>query len=310
MTVVLGVLAAVAMAAAAYFGARYLLLKRSLRQVNRDLAEIIERLEDNRIVKLPVPEAELEALLGTVNRALESIRGKAAACARHEAELKTQVECISHDLRTPLTAILGYLALVDEGGLDAQTRASLDTVRRKAGALQRLVTQFYELSQARSEDASLERVEVEIGRLLRESVAERYRLFEERGLEVRLRAPDRALWVRGDPNALERVVENLVHNAGKYARATFDVEAVEEARGVRVVFSNDVDALSSDEVERLFEPFYTADAARSDASSGLGLAIARSLALQMGGTLDARLEREDGASWLRFDLRLEGLAGR
>lgn len=305
MTVVLGVLAAVASACAAYFGARYLLLKRSLRQVNRDLSEIVERLEDNRIVKLPVPDAELEALLGTVNRALEGIRRQAVAYARHEAELKTQVECISHDLRTPLTAILGYLALVDEDGMDAETRASLATVRRKADALQRLVAQFYELSQARSEDAPFERGAVEVGRLLRESVAGRYRLFEERGLEVRLSAPDRPVTVQGDANALERVVENLVHNAGKYARTTFDVEVIEGSGSVRVVFSNDVDALPPGDAERLFEPFYTADAARSDASSGLGLAIARSLASRMGGTLDARLERAGDASWLRFDLRLD-----
>lgn len=307
MTVIFGVLAAVASACAVYLGARYLLLKRSLRRVNRDLGEIVENLEDNRIVKLPVPDSELEELLGTVNRALEGIRRQAVVYARHEAELKTQVECISHDLRTPLTAILGYLSLVDESGMDAETRASLATVRRKADALQRLIAQFYELSQASSEDAPLERRTVEVGRVLRESVAGRYRLFEERGLEVSLRAPERPVFVRGDANALERVVENLVHNAGKYARTTFDVEVAEEARGVLLVFANDVAALSPGEVERLFEPFYTADAARSGERSGLGLAIARSLARQMGGTLDARLEQRDGADWLRFELRLDAI---
>ncbi|MFR4803085.1 MAG: histidine kinase dimerization/phospho-acceptor domain-containing protein [Eggerthellaceae bacterium] len=208
----------------AVFAVRCALLKRSLRRANGELAEIVRGLEDNRIVKLPQPDKDLEALLGTVNHALAAVREQGVAYARHEAELKAQVESISHDLRTPLTAIVGYLALLDEEGMDADTRASLATVRRKADALQRLIAQFYELSQARNEDAPLACEPVEAGRLVRESVAGRYRLFEERGLEVRLRVPDRPVRVRGDEGALERVVENLVHNAGKYARSTFDVE--------------------------------------------------------------------------------------
>ena len=298
MTAVLGAVAVLALGSAVFFAVRCALLKRSLRRANGELAEIVRGLEDNRIVKLPQPDKDLEALLGTVNHALAAVREQGVAYARHEAELKAQVESISHDLRTPLTAIVGYLALLDEEGMDADTRASLATVRRKADALQRLIAQFYELSQARNEDAPLACEPVEAGRLVRESVAGRYRLFEERGLEVRLRVPDRPV----------RVVENLVHNAGKYARSTFDVE-VGEALGGRVTatFANDVDAAFSCEVERLFEPFYTADAARSGERSGLGLAIARSLVGQMGGTLDARLEQREGERWLCFRLELAAI---
>ena len=124
--------AVLALAVATWFAVRYLLLRRSLRQVDRELREIVGHLEDNRIVKLPRPDADLEALLGTVNRALEGIRRQAVAYSRREVELKAQIERISHDLRTPLTSICGYLALVDEGALDAETRESLVVVRRKA----------------------------------------------------------------------------------------------------------------------------------------------------------------------------------
>ena len=288
MTAVLGAVAVLALGAAVFFAVRCALLKRSLRRANGELAEIVRSLEDNRIVKLPQPDKDLEALLGTVNHALAAVREQGVAYARHEAELKAQVESISHDLRTPLTAIVGYLALLDEEGMDADTRASLATVRRKADALQRLIAQFYELSQARNEDAPLACEPVEAGRLVRESVAGRYLLFEERGLEVRLRVPDRPVRVRGDEGALERVVENL---GGR----------------VTATFANDVDAAFSCEVERLFEPFYTADAARSGERSGLGLAIARSLVGQMGGTLDACLEQREGERWLCLRLELAAI---
>ena len=103
-------------------------------------------------------------------------------------------------------------------------------------------------------------------------------------------------------------MENLVHNAGKYARSTFDVEVGEALGGrVTVTFANDVDAAFSCEVDRLFEPFYTADAARSGERSGLGLAIARSLVGQMGGTLDACLEQRGGERWLCLRLELAAI---
>lgn len=311
MTVaVLAVLLAAATGAAAFFAVRYLLLRRSLRQVDRELGEVVEHLEDNRIVHLPRPNAELEALLGTVNRALAGIRQQAIVYDHREAHLKTQVESISHDLRTPLTAIVGYLSFVDEGELDADTRASLDAVRRKADALQRLVAQFYELSQLHGENMRLERQDVDVRRMLRELVAGQYRLLTDRGLDVRTSVPEHPVCVRADENGLERVIENLVHNAGKYARSAFaaTLAAGPEEGRVTAAFENDVDGFVPSDVERLFEPFYIADAARTSESSGLGLAIARSLAERMGGALEVKLEDCDGVQWLRFELVLEACA--
>lgn len=293
-------------AAAGYFCARYLLLKRSVREADRDLREIVEDLGENRIVKLAAPDGDLEQLLGTVNRALGAIRSESVRYARHEAELKSQVERISHDLRTPLTSMLGYLALIDEAKLDCDTLESLAIVKRKAEALKRLITQFYDLSTVRSGGFELELADVEIGRLLRESVASQYRLLADAGLDVRLKVADRAVFAWANEAAIERVIANLLHNAGRYAKTSFEAEVSEdiEAGRIRMVFANDADALDEGEVARLFEPFYTVDGSRSQESSGLGLAIARHLVEHMGGTIEARLEHCDGRSWLRFEITL------
>lgn len=297
-------------AAAGYFCARYLLLKRSVREADRDLREIVEDLGENRIVKLAAPDGDLEQLLGTVNRALGAIRSESVRYARHEAELKSQVERISHDLRTPLTSMLGYLALIDEAKLDCDTRESLAIVKRKAEALKRLITQFYDLSTVRSGDFELELADVEIGRLLRESVASQYRLLADAGLEVQLKVADRAVFARANEAAIERVIANLLHNAGRYAKTSFEAEVSEdiEVQRVSMVFANDADVLDEGEVARLFEPFYTVDGSRSQESSGLGLAIARHLVEHMGGTIEARLEYREGRPWLRFEITLSTTA--
>ena len=284
--IVLGVLLAVALAAAAFLAARYALLKRSLRQADRELGEIVGHLEDNRIVRLPAPDADLEALLGTVNRALAGIRAQAAACARHEAELKAQVEHVSHDLRTPLTSIRGYLALVDDAALDAEAREALGTVRRKAASLERLVAQFYELSRLQGDDVPLELGPVDVGRMLRESVAEQYRLLADRGLDVRLDVPEHAVL------ALE--VSMTGEGAG----------AAGAGGRVTVEFANDAEGLSESALSRLFQPFFMADASRAQEGSGLGLAIARHLLERMGGSIEASLERREGACWLVLRIEL------
>lgn len=297
---------ALALSAAALLAVRLKLLKRSIRQASAELAEIAERIEDNRAARLPQPCAELEELLDAVNRVLEAEQERRAACARQEDRLKSQVESLSHDLRTPLTAMVGYLALMDGESLDDEARASLATVRRKTAALQRLVAQFYELSQARSADARLEIGEVDVCRAVREAISERHRLLSDRGLDVRVDLPAHPLFALADPSVLERVLENLLGNAGAYAKGSFEASAFEREDGrVVVELANDADELSEGELERLFEPFFTADAARGNESSGLGLAIARSLSELMGASLDATAQNRGGVFWLRFELALE-----
>lgn len=342
--IVLVVVLVLAVAAAVWFAVRYFLLKHSVRQADRELREIVGSMEESRIVKMASPDSDLEALLRTVNSSLLGMRQQAVLSARHEAALRAQIESISHDLRTPLTSLQGYLALVDEKGLDDETRASLATVERKAGSLQRLVAQFYELSCLRDEGFTLELGAVDVGRLLRESVSGHYRLLDDRGLEVCLSAPQHPLWVRANADALERVLANLLGNAGKYAKAKLEVVAVEAAGApgvltrnsdaavsvfaacdsapakacssastayvtgsqVLVTFANDVERLEEDEVARLLEPFYTVDASRSHESTGLGLAISRQLVEQMGGSLCVHRALRDEVPWLVFEILLQG----
>ena len=218
---------------------------------------------------------------------------------------------MSHDLRTPLTSIRGYLALVDDAALDAEAREALGTVRRKAASLERLVAQFYELSRLQGDDVPLELGPVDVGRMLRESVAEQYRLLADRGLDVRLDVPEHAVLARANGEAVERVLANLLHNAGKYAKTALEVSMTGEGAGaagaggrVTVEFANDAEGLSESALSRLFQPFFMADASRAQEGSGLGLAIASHLLERMGGSIEASLERREGACWLVLRIEL------
>ena len=289
---------------AVYFCIRFFLLKKALGEAAQELREITEDLEENRIVRLPSPQTEMEVLLEEVNRNLEAIRRIHVGYQEKEQMLQRQIENISHDLRTPLTSILGFLDLIDESSLKAEDRDSLEIVRKKARSMKRLTTQFYDLSRLTAGDYELEVGKADAGRILRETTLESYQELVRKNLDVRLDIPDEAVFALADEAALERIFSNLIQNALRYAVSTLRVSLKEEKSGITVLMENDTEHLDAGEVDALFDRFYTADHSRSEGSTGLGLPIARYLAENMGGELTACVKVHGSRKWLQFYLKL------
>ena len=301
------ILLAVACAAAVYFCMRLVLLKRAVRLAAGELREITGELEENRVVKMAVPQKELEELLAEINRNLTEIRKARIRYGKKERELLNQIENISHDLRTPLTAIIGFLDLIDRDSLDFEDRESLEVVKKKALALKKLTAQFYDLSRLTAEDYRLKLQKMDIGRILRETVIDSYQELKLKNLDVSVEIPDIPFFVRGDEEALERIFQNLLQNAGRYALSTFSVCLTADQDKVLVQLKNDTDMLDKQDAESLFERFYTGDRARKQGSTGLGLPIAKHLAEAMEGNLYVRLTAEESKNWLSLYLEIPRL---
>lgn len=300
-------IAAVGALAAAYFAVRFFLLRRSLRMVAAELKAIAQNLEENRVLKLEAADRDLEEFLAEINRALSEIRREKNEFARREQEFKKQIENISHDLRTPLTSILGYLKLMDVQNMPEEERESLDTVRRKAEALSRLIGQFYDYSRVTSEDYLPELKEMDLGRLLRETVLDSWREIEERQLEFTFHIPEGPVMIWGNENGAERIIRNLLQNAGRYAGYFLEITLREGADRVVMTFENDVSDFTQEDADRLFQRFYVKDPSRNEQGTGLGLTIAKTLAEKMGGDMRAELVREDR---LRFTVEWKKAAAK
>lgn len=296
---------AAAVLAAIYFCIRCILLQRAVKEAAEELREITEDLEQNRIVKLPGPQHELEMLLEEVNRNLEAIRRTRVTYQEKEHTLQKQIENISHDLRTPLTSILGFLDLIDEETLHEEDRESLEIVKKKARSLKKLIAQFYDLSRLTAGDYEVDVQKVDIGRILRETVLDSYQELIRKELDVIMDIPDEAIFALADEDGLERIFINLVQNAGRYAQNTLRVSIRESTDHVTVLMENDTKYLDEDEVDSLFDRFYTSDHSRSEGSTGLGLPIARYLAENMGGELTAGIKFLDHKKWLCFYVRMK-----
>lgn len=308
----LALLSAFLLAAAGYLAFRCFSLKRALREIVRDLTEIRQDLSKNQILHLPLPDRDLERLTGSMNAALEEVRQERQSYEKREAEFQRLIENISHDLRTPLTVILGYLKWMKKA--DTASPASsgrecllpsdskditdikdikdikdiLEILERNARAMEKLVAQFYDFSRLNARDYALTPEEVDVCRILKESIANNYQILEDARLDLDCRLPEHPVIIRGNTGALERIFSNLFQNAGRYARSILDIRLEENANGqVCIYFQNDSDSVREDDLPHLFDRFYKNDSSRHQEGSGLGLTVAQSLAELMGGTLTA-----------------------
>lgn len=319
MWIVMGIAAAMGVIAA-IMTVKYCMVKRCLKQAEQELTEIILEPGENRFLLAACPSREAERLFAQINDYIQLQQRERIGWQRQERRLREQIENISHDLRTPLTAILGYLELVDRHKLSEEDQEALAVVEKKSRYLQRLIGDFYDLSRLERADIQLELKPVEITRLIRETVLSYYPELTEKHLEVELMLPDTEVMILGDREAMERILQNMLQNALRYARSTFGIrvygsrqtettagternaaEAEEIVRGgqqsmtgggeyrICVEFCNDTDRLTQSDIPHLFERFYTADSARPSGSTGLGLTISRLLAETMGGRVSAVL---------------------
>lgn len=273
-----------------YLAFRLLALYKAMEKAQKELEEISGELCENRVVKVSAPDKRLEKLLKAVNGNLMAIRLERRSYMQNERKLKEQIENISHDLRTPLTAILGYLKMIDTKGMDEENKEFLEIAIKKSYSLQNLTAQFYELSRVTSSDFKLKLESVDVGRVLKETCLEHYTLLEKEGLSVSLPDFGKETTAVGNAEAFRRIFSNLIQNSIRYAKSELIIGLKENMKEKKLVisFSNDIAPEQEiQEPDRLFERFYMQEQSRSHAGTGLGLTISKTLTEHMRGTIRA-----------------------
>ncbi|MGF6376921.1 two-component system sensor histidine kinase VanS [Clostridiales Family XIII bacterium PM5-7] len=207
------------------------------------------------------------------------------------------VAYLAHDLKTPITSVIGYLTLLrDEGQISEELRQRyLSISLDKAERLDDLINEFFEITRFNISSISLEKKSVNLSRMLNQLVFEFAPMFKEKSLSCDLVAPD-SIMVRCDPDKLQRVFDNLLRNAVSYSaeESTICISASANEDQIFLQFENSGETISPEKLERLFEQFYRLDTARSseNGGAGLGLAIAKEIIELHGGTITAFSEHD------------------
>ena len=283
------VIAAVILAAlCAVLGLWLYALEKDIRSCARQLRE-----DEGARVRMAAPNRAAEDLLSAVNRLLELREADEAEHRRQEHAIRQQISNISHDLRTPLTSILGYLQLLEGDSLTVEERREyLGIVRGRAKALQSLITSFYDLSRLEGGEYPLSREKVDLYHVLSELVAEFYNDFEQSGFDMTVELAPGLPAVTADPAGVLRVFTNLIRNALEHGQKRMSILLYRQGETVVSAFSNDAAGLTREDVEHVFDRFFTADKMRTGQSTGLGLAIVKALVGQMGHRVTAALDGE------------------
>ncbi len=253
-----------------------------------DAAETLYRPDDS-MVQLSAPLSSLEARL---NQLKVRIIGNERAAREAEQRKNDLVTYLAHDLKTPITSVIGYLTLLeDEPQISEQTRMHYTAIaREKAERLDDLINEFFEITRFNLSHITLEKTKVHLTRMLEQLIFEFRPMFLEKNLDCTLDAPEDIPFLC-DPDKLQRVFDNLLRNAVSYSyeNSVIRITARETPQYVKVIFENDGDTIPEEKLQRIFEQFYRLDSSRRTGSggAGLGLAIAKEITRLHGGTIEA-----------------------
>lgn len=256
------------------------LLKKSAKEI---VTAFRERLmtDTNTLIDISGSDRQMKRLANNINTELRVLRAQRQRYLQGDLELKEAVTNISHDLRTPLTAICGYLDLLEQEEISPAACHYIEIIRNRTELMKSLTNELFSYSVLLAGEGS-EKTEVVVNSVLEESIAAYYAAFKERGIEPDIELPEKKVIRVADRFALSRVFANLINNALKYSDGDFHIRLFENGE---ILFSNTASNLDEVSVGKLFDRFYTVNNAHN--STGLGLAIARMLVRQMGGEISA-----------------------
>lgn len=261
-------------------------MQRQLKQISRKLAEIQDTDSDEYVMNFTDNKALME-LLAQINRLLEERKKIKADFCRSENSLKKMLLNISHDIKTPMTVILGYLEILKMDSM--KENEMLLKVEQKTQQVMDLINQFFTLAKLEAGDTDIEISKIDICESCRESVLDFYEILTQKEFQVEAEIPEEPVFVQGNKDALRRILFNIISNAvrygsdGKYMGIFFRsddkyvyVDVEDRGKGIDKAFAQNV-----------FERLFTMEDSRNREiqGNGLGLTIAQNLAHQMEGEI-------------------------
>lgn len=262
------------------------MFKKSMTEICAELADWLKT-DTNTLISVSSNDPHVRLLASDLNRQLRLLRRQRRQYLSGDRELKDAVTNISHDLRTPLTAIFGYLDLLESEGKSENVARYVLAIEDRAQVLKQLTEELFRYSIIISAQESMQLEALSVNDVLEESLASFYDALTKRGITPQIDITGKKIIRILNRSALMRVFGNILNNTVKYSDSDLKVELLETGK---IIFSNTARNLNEVQVGKLFNRFFTVETARN--STGLGLAIAKTLVEQMHGSITAQYKDE------------------
>ncbi|EIF6296293.1 sensor histidine kinase [Clostridium perfringens] len=261
------------------------------KEINRLTLELKKLNREGKIEKLrlSLPNKNIENLIVEINTLIDDKRKMENIYKEKDMELREAIANMSHDLRTPLTSIMGYVYLLNDDKLDKEERKEyLKIIEKRSLVLNDLITNFYGLSRIQADQYEIKFEPVNLELVLGEIIAAFYETLDYKFGEPEINIEEGLGPVLGDKQALNRIFTNLIENIIKHGEGEVKISLKKKNKYIVMEFSNKAEELEPKDVNRIFEKFFTKDRMRTGQNTGLGLAIVKLLVEKQGQKIEAK----------------------
>ena len=264
--------------------------KREFRRINKQITENVDEYAN---IKTKFVDKDIENLVASINLIFDSRQKIVAEKNKNEEKIREGISNMSHDLRTPLTSIMGYLQMIkSEKSSEADKKEYMDIVEKRTKSLQQLISSFYDLSRMEGNEYNFNYKKVNLSSILCENIAVFYNDFRNNNIEPIIEIDENVKDIISDDDAINRIFSNLITNMIKHGESFVKITLRQENDVIITEFTNKATGLTAENVDKLFDRFYTVDNSRSDRNTGLGLYITKILVEKLGYNIIAQLDNE------------------
>ena len=263
-------------------------MKKSVKEIEAGLKDILKS-DTNNLITISSSEKNIKKLATSLNVELKTIRKQKLQYESGNQELKKLVTNISHDLRTPLTAIKGYIDLIEKDKLSKNQEKYLNIIQKKTDELTELTEQLFDFSKTIDSDIKISKEKCNINEILEEVLASYYVIFKEKGIEPQISMCSENVYKKLNKASIIRIFENILSNISKYCVNNFKVELKDDGT---IIFANKVKdgLLDATTVQKIFDRYFTVENAKK--STGIGLSIAKELVELNDGSISANFTKD------------------
>lgn len=262
--------------------------KREFRRINKQITENVDEYAN---IKTKSVDKDIENLVESINLIFDSRQKIVAEKNKNEEKIRQSISNMSHDLRTPLTSIMGYLQMIkSEKSSEADKKEYMDIVEKRTKSLQQLISSFYDLSRMEGNEYNFNYKKVNLSSILCENIAVFYNDFRNNNIEPIIEIDENVKDIISDDGAINRIFSNLITNMIKHGENFVKITLRQENDVIITEFINKATRLTQENVDKLFDRFYTVDNSRSDKNTGLGLYITRIMVEKLGHSISSKID--------------------
>lgn len=280
-------------------------IKRQIQDICRQLS-FLEEQESNMLITTQTVWFGIGDLVEKINRIILANRKRKKEYLEKEQRVQQVYTNLSHDIRTPLTSLDGYVQLLAESEDKERQKEYLKVVRERISSLKDMLEELFVFTRLKDESYRFELSKICVTRLLKETVFSYYDDWNRQGIVPQFSIEEGDIFIEGNVSALNRVFQNIIKNGLVHGEKNIIISLTKTEREVMISFGNAMKHPEDVDVGQVFERFYKADRSRSRNSTGLGLSIAKGFVERMNGTIEARLEDGQFVICVKFPIVVSG----